>query len=245
MATAATPKLTDKGGEEIRIGCRVAEADFSYGDGVVESITVPITGDGFNVGIKWDTPELGGPPWSAEGGGRSAEHLLVLGPPPELLQRSTKWTDWCSRWRAFQRSFVACWASNDSWASGRASFAPLAWYAYRAHVRSSCSAGASPSPPSSAIRRGLCSCCGSADCCPSAARTERAAGAAWEPLAAGRRLLTLISVSRHAGVTAWANGKAYSSHRPACCRDCVHVLSTVPETPPIVSPESADSCMKK
>ena len=166
MATAATPKLTDKGGEEIRIGCRVAEADFSYGDGVVESITVPITGDGFNVGIKWDTPELGGPPWSAEGGGRSAEHLLVLGPPPELLQRSTKWTDWCSRWRAFQRSFVACWASNGSWASGRASFAPLAWYAYRAHVRSSCSAGASPSPPSSAIRRGLCSCCGSADCCP-------------------------------------------------------------------------------
>ena len=86
MATAATPKLTDKGGEEIRIGCRVAEADFSYGDGAVESITVPITGDGFNVGIKWDTPELGGPPWSAEGGGRSAEHLLVLGPPPELLQ---------------------------------------------------------------------------------------------------------------------------------------------------------------
>jgi hypothetical protein len=86
MATAAAPKLTDKGGEEIRIGCRVAEADFSYGDGVVESITVPITGDGFNVGIKWDTPELGGPPWSAEGGGRSAEHLLVLGPPPELLQ---------------------------------------------------------------------------------------------------------------------------------------------------------------
>ena len=74
---------------------------------------------------------------------------------------------------------------------------------------------------------------------------SRAAGAAWEPLAAGRRLLTLISVSRHAGVTAWANGKAYSSHRPACCRDCVHVLSTVPETPPIVSPESADSCMKK
>ena len=62
MATAAAPKLTDKGGEEIRIGCRVAEADFSYGDGAVESITVPITGDGFNVGIKWDTQELGGPP---------------------------------------------------------------------------------------------------------------------------------------------------------------------------------------
>ena len=35
MATAATPKLTDKGGEEIRIGCRVAEADFSYGSALV------------------------------------------------------------------------------------------------------------------------------------------------------------------------------------------------------------------
>ena len=65
MATAATPKLTDKGGEEIRIGCRVAEADFSYGDGVVESITVPVRGGGFNVGIKLDKPELGGPPWLA------------------------------------------------------------------------------------------------------------------------------------------------------------------------------------
>ena len=62
----------------------MAEADFSFGDGVVESIEVPINGGGFNVGVKWDEPERGGPTWSAQGGGRGAEHLLVLEPPPQF-----------------------------------------------------------------------------------------------------------------------------------------------------------------
>ena len=62
----------------ITVGCRVAEADFSYGDGTVESITVPCVGGGFNVGIKWDDASKGGPAWSQEGGGRGAAHLLVI-----------------------------------------------------------------------------------------------------------------------------------------------------------------------
>ena len=66
--------MKDHAGAEIVVGCRVAEADFSFGDGVVESIVVPCVGGGFNVGVKWDQPELGGPPWSAEGGGRAAQH---------------------------------------------------------------------------------------------------------------------------------------------------------------------------
>ena len=41
----------------------MAEADFSFGDGVVESIEVPCIGDGFNVGVKWDDSQRGGPPW--------------------------------------------------------------------------------------------------------------------------------------------------------------------------------------
>ena len=65
------------------------EADFSFGDGVVESIEVPINGVGFNVGVKWDEPERGGPTWSAEGGGRGAEHLLVLEPPPQFAGETT------------------------------------------------------------------------------------------------------------------------------------------------------------
>ena len=76
--------MMDKAGAEIAVGCRVAEADFSFGDGVVESIEVPINGGGFNVGVKWDEPERGGPTWSAQGGGRGAEHLLVLEPPPQF-----------------------------------------------------------------------------------------------------------------------------------------------------------------
>ena len=55
--------IYDKAGTEITVGCRVAEADFSFGDGVVESVTVPTRGGGCNVGVKWDkplTPPLGG-----------------------------------------------------------------------------------------------------------------------------------------------------------------------------------------
>ena len=33
--------LKDKSGTEIVVGCRVAEADFDFGDGVVESVEVP------------------------------------------------------------------------------------------------------------------------------------------------------------------------------------------------------------
>ena len=65
---------------EITVGCRVVEADFSYGDGTVKSITVPIAGGGFNVGVDWDDAEKGGPTWSEEGGGRGAQHLLVIDP---------------------------------------------------------------------------------------------------------------------------------------------------------------------
>ena len=70
--------MKDKAGTVITVGCRVAEADFTFGDGTVESITVPVTGDGYNVGVHWDEPDKGGPGWSDEGGGRSAEHLLVI-----------------------------------------------------------------------------------------------------------------------------------------------------------------------
>ena len=53
--------MKDKDGVEITVGCRVAEADFSFGDGKVESITVPIAGaEGFNVGVIWDDPSRGG-----------------------------------------------------------------------------------------------------------------------------------------------------------------------------------------
>ena len=64
---------------EITVGCRVAEVDFSYGDGLVESIAVPVSGGGFNVGVKWDEPGKGGSTWSLdEGGGRAGQHLLVI-----------------------------------------------------------------------------------------------------------------------------------------------------------------------
>ena len=74
--------MMDQAATEITVGCRVAEADFSFGDGVVESVKVPITGVGFNVGVKWDDPSKGGPTWSAGGGGRGAQHLLVIAPAP-------------------------------------------------------------------------------------------------------------------------------------------------------------------
>ena len=70
--------MKDKSGADITVGCKVAEADFSYGDGIVESITVPCVGGAFNVGVKWADPGKGGPAWSKEGGGRGAAHLLVI-----------------------------------------------------------------------------------------------------------------------------------------------------------------------
>ena len=70
--------MRDSADEEIRVGSRVTEVDFGYGDGIVESIEVPVQGGGFNVGVMWDDPGLGGPTWSAEGGGRGANHLLVV-----------------------------------------------------------------------------------------------------------------------------------------------------------------------
>ena len=69
---------TDKAGAEITVGCRVAEVDLDFGDGVVESVEVPVVGGGVNIGVKWDNPNLGGPVWSALGGGRAAEHFLVI-----------------------------------------------------------------------------------------------------------------------------------------------------------------------
>ena len=36
--------MKDKAGIDIAVGCRVAEADFGYGDGTVESITGPCIG---------------------------------------------------------------------------------------------------------------------------------------------------------------------------------------------------------
>ena len=70
--------MKDKSGADITVGCKVAEADFSYGDGILESITVPCAGGAFNVGVKWADPGKGGPAWSKEGGGRGAAHLLVI-----------------------------------------------------------------------------------------------------------------------------------------------------------------------
>ena len=37
-------QMNDKAGVEITVGCRVAGADFSFGDGKVESVTVPSVG---------------------------------------------------------------------------------------------------------------------------------------------------------------------------------------------------------
>ena len=78
--------MKDQAGVEITVGCRVAEADFAFGDGGVESITVPYRDGSFNVGVKWDDPERGGPKWSAEGGGRGAQHLLVIAPEPKAVR---------------------------------------------------------------------------------------------------------------------------------------------------------------
>ena len=59
--------MKDQAGSVITVGCRVAEADDGFGDGTVESITVPVGGAiHANVGILWDTPEKGGPGWSSD-----------------------------------------------------------------------------------------------------------------------------------------------------------------------------------
>ena len=84
----ATDMITDKAGAKIAVGCRVTEVDFSYGDGVVESVTVPVTGGGTNVGVKWDDESLGGPNWSAAGGGRGGEHLLVIEAAPPFAEQA-------------------------------------------------------------------------------------------------------------------------------------------------------------
>ena len=70
--------MKDKAGIVITVDCRVAEVDFSFGDGTVESITVPCKGGGCNVGVLWDDPAKEGPAWSAEGGGCNAGHLTVI-----------------------------------------------------------------------------------------------------------------------------------------------------------------------
>ena len=70
--------MKDQAGVDITVGCKVAEADFSYGDSIVESIAVPCVGGAFNVGVKWADLGKGGPAWSKEGGGRGAAHLLVI-----------------------------------------------------------------------------------------------------------------------------------------------------------------------
>ena len=80
--------MTDSAGFEVAVGQRVSEIHFDYGDGLVESITVPMSSDGFNVGVKWDDPSKGGPAWSETGGGRGANHLLVIEQPPVVLTQS-------------------------------------------------------------------------------------------------------------------------------------------------------------
>lgn len=75
--------VQDQAGKEIVVSCRVTEADFGFGDGEVESVKVPLSrGSGFNIGVKWDDASKGGPSWSATGGGRGAQHLLVIADAP-------------------------------------------------------------------------------------------------------------------------------------------------------------------
>ena len=87
--------MKDQAGSEITVGCRVTEADDDFGDGTVESITVPVgAGAGFNVGIlMWDKPENGGPGWSSDGGGRGAEHLLVVAAAEDTERPEKEYTD--------------------------------------------------------------------------------------------------------------------------------------------------------
>ena len=46
--------MNDRDVAEIVVGCRVVEADFGYGEGVVESVEVPCIGGGFKVGVRRD-----------------------------------------------------------------------------------------------------------------------------------------------------------------------------------------------
>ena len=78
--------MKDRDGTEIVVGCCVMEADFSYGEGTVKSITVPCDGGGFNVGVAWKDPTKGGPAYSAEGGGRGSQHLRVVEPAADVLE---------------------------------------------------------------------------------------------------------------------------------------------------------------
>ena len=74
----AEAAMCDKNNTEIVVGCRVREDDSDFGEGVVKSIEVPCIGGAFNVGVEWDDAEKGGPPWTPEGGGRGAQHLVVI-----------------------------------------------------------------------------------------------------------------------------------------------------------------------
>ena len=51
-------------------GQRVEEVDLDFGQGVVKRLLVPVEkGMGFNVGVLWDDPSLGGPSWQQAGRG--------------------------------------------------------------------------------------------------------------------------------------------------------------------------------
>ena len=75
--------VEDANGNEIQVGQRVREQTMNFGDGLVESINVPIIGPGYNIGVRWDDPTKEGPTWTAEGGGRAGEHLIIL---PEVVE---------------------------------------------------------------------------------------------------------------------------------------------------------------
>ena len=97
--------MKDKAGTDIVVGCRVAEADLSYGDGVVESVTVPCRGGSFNVGVKWDDQSKGGPTWSAEGGGRGEQHLLVIEAAPDAGEPAVGAVEMLPKAELFRRRF--------------------------------------------------------------------------------------------------------------------------------------------
>ena len=100
--------MKDKAGTEITVGCRVAETDLGFGDGTVESVEVPAGAGGFNIGVHWDQPDRDGPGWSDEGGGRGAEHLLVIeaAPQAETTGRPDReWEEWELKGRRFKERF--------------------------------------------------------------------------------------------------------------------------------------------
>ena len=95
--------MKDQAGAQIVVGCRVTE--FNYGDGTVESIEVPARGGSFNVGIKWDDPSKDGPTWSAEGGGRGAQHLLVIEAAPDAGEPAVGAVEMLPKVELFRRRF--------------------------------------------------------------------------------------------------------------------------------------------